>query len=95
MLRQGFSPSTELVAELQQHVRKRLSLHAYPREIEFLAEAPKPRVEKCNAFFCASVADAICCREPMMICDPARCQGHNRCAALLASELTTAAARVP
>src|SRR3974377_2469619 len=40
-LGRGVSPSDELVNELQHHVRKRLSLHAYPREIEFLAEIPK------------------------------------------------------
>jgi acetyl-CoA synthetase len=30
-----------LKTELQQHVRARLALHAYPREIEFIDELPK------------------------------------------------------
>src|SRR5208282_3757635 len=41
VLRKGHAPSDELAAELQQHVRKRLSLHAYPREVEFVDELPK------------------------------------------------------
>lgn len=41
VLRQGYEPSEKLAAALQQHVRTRLSLHAYPREIEFLRELPK------------------------------------------------------
>jgi acetyl-CoA synthetase len=51
VLRQGFEPSGELVGELQQLVRKRLSLHAYPREIEFLAELPKTPSGKVQRFF--------------------------------------------
>ena len=39
-----------LVDELQQHVRKRLSLHAYPREIEFLTELPKTPSGKVQRF---------------------------------------------
>jgi len=50
VLRQGFSPSGELVDWLQQHVRKRLSLHAYPREIEFLEEIPKTASGKMQRF---------------------------------------------
>jgi acetyl-CoA synthetase len=50
VLRQGFSSSDELVDELQQHVRKRLSLHAYPREIEFLTELPKTPSGKVQRF---------------------------------------------
>ena len=30
-----------LADEIQNHVRNRLSLHAYPREIEFISELPK------------------------------------------------------
>ncbi|MGA2794592.1 MAG: AMP-binding protein, partial [Roseiarcus sp.] len=41
VLRKGYEPSDALAAELQRHVRTRLSLHAYPREIEFLPELPK------------------------------------------------------
>jgi acetyl-CoA synthetase len=50
VLRQGFTPSDELVDELQQHVRKRLSLHAFPREIGFLAELPKTPSGKVQRF---------------------------------------------
>jgi acetyl-CoA synthetase len=38
------------VSLLQQHVRSRLSLHAYPREIEFLAELPKTPSGKVQRF---------------------------------------------
>jgi acetyl-CoA synthetase len=41
VLRRDQRASEQLAAELQQHVRTRLSLHAYPREIEFLSELPK------------------------------------------------------
>jgi acyl-coenzyme A synthetase/AMP-(fatty) acid ligase len=41
VLRAGSVASDALKAELQQHVRKRLGLHAYPREIEFISELPK------------------------------------------------------
>jgi len=41
VLRQGYQPSDGIVTDLQQHVRTRLSLHAYPREIEFASELPK------------------------------------------------------
>jgi acetyl-CoA synthetase len=41
VLRQGYLPSEEIVDDLKQHVRTSLSLHAYPREIEFVSELPK------------------------------------------------------
>jgi acetyl-CoA synthetase len=41
VLRKGHEGSDRLVDEIQNHVRTRLSLHAYPREIEFVAELPK------------------------------------------------------
>ena len=50
VLRQGHKPSDDLVADLQQHVRARLSLHAYPREIEFLPELPKTPSGKVQRF---------------------------------------------
>ena len=50
VLRQGYEPSGELAAELQRHVRARLSLHAYPREIEFLPELPKTPSGKVQRF---------------------------------------------
>ncbi len=39
-LREGFAASPALAAELQTHVRQRLSAHEYPREIEFIAAIP-------------------------------------------------------
>jgi acetyl-CoA synthetase len=50
VLRAGVRPSDALKAELQQLVRTRLSLHAYPREIEFLAELPKTPSGKVQRF---------------------------------------------
>jgi acetyl-CoA synthetase len=50
VLRRGVQPSSDLVEELQHYVRKRLSLHAYPREIEFLAELPKTPSGKVQRF---------------------------------------------
>ena len=50
VLRKGAAPSAELAAELQQHVRKRLSLHAYPREVEFIDELPKTPSGKVQRF---------------------------------------------
>ncbi|WP_339463060.1 acyl-CoA synthetase [Pseudomonas sp. EA_105y_Pfl2_R69] len=42
--------SAELAETLQQHVRKRLSAHAYPREVEFVAELPKTPSGKIQRF---------------------------------------------
>lgn len=42
--------SAELAEALQQHVRKRLSAHAYPREVEFVAELPKTHSGKIQRF---------------------------------------------
>lgn len=50
VLRAGFVGDPALAAELQQHVRHRLSLHAYPREVEFLAELPKTPSGKVQRF---------------------------------------------
>ena len=40
-LHEGHEPSEELVAELQAHVKRRLSKYAYPRVIEFVDDLPK------------------------------------------------------
>jgi acetyl-CoA synthetase len=50
VLRPGTDPSDALKTELQQHVRARLSLHAYPRAIEFLSELPKTPSGKVQRF---------------------------------------------
>jgi acetyl-CoA synthetase len=50
VLRQGYDASATLAADIQQHVRTRLSLHAYPREIEFSPELPKTPNGKVQRF---------------------------------------------
>jgi acetyl-CoA synthetase len=50
VLRPGFHPSDALKSELQEHVRTRLALHAYPREIEFIDELPKTPSGKVQRF---------------------------------------------
>jgi acetyl-CoA synthetase len=50
VLRQGYAPSDTLTAELQQHVRTRLSAHAFPREIAFVPELPKTPSGKVQRF---------------------------------------------
>jgi acetyl-CoA synthetase len=41
VLRDGFSPSRELVAELQEHVRRLTAPYKYPRIVDFVADLPK------------------------------------------------------
>jgi acetyl-CoA synthetase len=48
--RKGHAAGAALAAELQQHVRKRLSLHSYPREVEFVDELPKTPSGKVQRF---------------------------------------------
>jgi acetyl-CoA synthetase len=50
VLRQGQQASDALSAAIQAHVRTRLSLHAYPREIEYLDELPKTPSGKVQRF---------------------------------------------
>lgn len=50
ILGKGFTATAELAEELQQHVRKRLSAHAYPRQIEFVTELPKTPSGKIQRF---------------------------------------------
>ncbi|MCP1626469.1 acyl-CoA synthetase [Pseudomonas nitroreducens] len=46
----SYRPGTELAEELQQYVRKRLSAHSYPREVEFVDELPKTPSGKIQRF---------------------------------------------
>src|SRR5437773_1867253 len=39
-LRAGYSPSPQLAAQIQEHVKTRLAAYAYPRSVEFLSELP-------------------------------------------------------
>ena len=41
VLRDGFAPSRELAAELQEHVKHETAPYKYPRIVEFAAELPK------------------------------------------------------
>lgn len=50
VLRAGAEPSPQLAEELQSLVKTRLAAHAYPREIEFVAEIPKTPSGKIQRF---------------------------------------------
>jgi acetyl-CoA synthetase len=50
VLRKGFMASDDLAEELSQFVKKRLSAHAYPREIEFMEQLPKTPSGKLQRF---------------------------------------------
>jgi len=50
VLRAGHQPVQRLTEEIQEHVRARLSLHAYPREIEYLDQLPKTPSGKVQRF---------------------------------------------
>jgi len=41
VLRDGFAPSDDLVAALQDHVKARTAPYKYPRIVDFAAELPK------------------------------------------------------
>ena len=40
VLRDGFAPSKQLGADIQDYVRTRLSAHEYPRRVDFVDELP-------------------------------------------------------
>ncbi len=50
VLRPGIEPTPELAEELQALVKTRLAAHAYPREIEFVADIPKTPSGKIQRF---------------------------------------------
>ena len=50
VLKAGHSGTPELTAELQEHVRRRLASHAFPREIAYLTELPKTPSGKIQRF---------------------------------------------
>ncbi|MEJ7935807.1 AMP-binding protein [Sphingobium sp. AN558] len=50
VLKPGYAPGADLTEELRLHVRSRLSAHAYPREIEFVADLPKTPSGKVQRF---------------------------------------------
>jgi acetyl-CoA synthetase len=50
VLAPGFAASEALAEELRQHVKRRLSAHAYPREVAFVALLPKTPSGKLQRF---------------------------------------------
>ena len=50
VLQKGYSASDSLIVELQNYVRKRLSAHAFPREVSFIDELPKTPSGKVQRF---------------------------------------------
>jgi len=46
VLKPGVKPTDELKLKLQEHVKKHLAAHAYPREIEFIDKLPKTKSGK-------------------------------------------------
>jgi acyl-coenzyme A synthetase/AMP-(fatty) acid ligase len=46
VLQSGIAPSRELVAELQEHVKRETAPYKYPRIIDFAAEIPKTETGK-------------------------------------------------
>ncbi|HEY5717979.1 MAG TPA: AMP-binding protein [Motiliproteus sp.] len=57
VLKQGYDASDELADELKQFVRKRLSTHAFPREIEFVDDLPKTPSGKIQRFMLRQQAE--------------------------------------
>jgi acetyl-CoA synthetase len=49
-LKEGYSPSDELVIQIQQLVKNKLASYAYPREIEFVKELPRTETGKLKRF---------------------------------------------
>lgn len=58
VLKPGVTGDQMLSEELQQHVRARLSAHAYPREIEYLDDLPKTPSGKVQRFMLRQAAAA-------------------------------------
>jgi acetyl-CoA synthetase len=50
VLAAGFEPGEALAEELKQYVKRRLSAHAYPREVEFTEQLPKTASGKLQRF---------------------------------------------
>jgi acetyl-CoA synthetase len=50
VLKHGTAPTDDLRRDLAQHVRARLSAHAYPREIDFVVRLPKTPSGKVQRF---------------------------------------------
>ncbi|WP_111495645.1 AMP-binding protein [Marinobacter bohaiensis] len=55
--RPEFDGVDDLAEQLQQHVRRRLSTHAYPREVDFVTELPKTSSGKIQRFLLRKQAE--------------------------------------
>ena len=58
VLKDGIEGTHEIAKEIQDLVRKRLSTHAYPREVEFVKELPKTPSGKIQRFLLRSLSAA-------------------------------------
>ena len=58
VLKDGIEGTDEIAKEIQDLVRKRLSTHAYPREVEFVQELPKTPSGKIQRFLLRSLSAA-------------------------------------
>ena len=58
VLKDGIEGSEKIAKEIQELVRKRLSTHAYPREVEVVTELPKPPSGKIQRFLLRSLSAA-------------------------------------
>jgi acetyl-CoA synthetase len=58
VLKEGIEGSDKIAKEIQELVRKRLSTHAYPREVEFVTELPKTPSGKIQRFLLRSLSAA-------------------------------------
>jgi acetyl-CoA synthetase len=50
VLRDGFAASSELISELQDHVKRETAPYKYPRIVEFAPELPKTATGKIQRF---------------------------------------------
>jgi len=50
VLAAGRAPSAELVAELQEHVKRELAPYKYPRAVEFVERLPRTETGKIQRF---------------------------------------------
>lgn len=64
VLAKGHAASDKLVETLRQFVKKRLSAHAYPREIEFVAQLPKTPSGKVQRYILRDQERARAAAEP-------------------------------
>ena len=56
VLKDGIEGTDEIAKEIQDLVRRRLSTHAYPREVEFVAALPKTPSGKIQRFLLRSLS---------------------------------------